>query len=71
MVMQCIIRGGYMFKGEYVVDGWEGGRAICVLQKVERNPTGVWPSGLSAFIQIKLIFAGLLCLHCGHWPFAA
>lgn len=75
--MQCMMREGIHVQ-EGICSGWFGKavprerrRATCVLQTVERNPTGVRPSGLSPFIQIKLIFAGFLCLRCGRWPFTA
>lgn len=46
-------------------------KGIRVLQKLGRDPRGVWHSGLFAFIPIKLIIAGLLCVLHGHRLFAA
>lgn len=39
----------------------------CILQNLEKDPTGLWHSGLSLslFIRTKLILAGLFCLLCG------
>lgn len=33
----------------------------CIPQNLERDPSGLWPNGLSCFIQVNLALAGLLC----------